>query len=163
MSHLHLQLYLLVVLPPLAAKRLRDDTVDRSFLWFPLLEELHSTLLPLRTGYCQTFRSCECLCMSVIYPFLGIRPSEKEKRGSQGDKLTLPAAENVPIAVPIAAHAPNASGSDLALTPAMNPAAHPPAAAFIASSVYTVSITRVLYFGESKTDLSDVGHCRLCE
>jgi len=50
--------------------------------------------------------------------------------------LTLPAAENVPIAVPIAAHAPNASGSDLALTPAMNPAAHPPAAAFSASSVY---------------------------
>ena len=56
---------------------------------------------------------------------------------SKGDRvLTLPAAENVPIAVPIAAHAPNASGSDLALTPAMNPAAHPPAAALSASSVY---------------------------
>jgi len=53
-----------------------------------------------------------------------------------GLRRTLPAAENVPIAVPIAAHAPNASGSDLALTPAMNPAAHPPAAAFSASSVY---------------------------
>lgn len=53
--------------------------------------------------------------------------------------LTLPAAENVPIAVPIAAQAPNAKGSDLARTPAMNPAAHPPAAAFIASSVYVIS------------------------
>jgi hypothetical protein len=50
-------------------------------------------------------------------------------------KRTLPAAEKVPIAVPIAAQAPNASGRDLALTPAMNPAAHPPAAAFNASSV----------------------------
>lgn len=48
---------------------------------------------------------------------------------------TLPAAEKVPIAVPIAAQAPKARGSDLALTPAMKPAAQPPAAAFIASSV----------------------------
>jgi hypothetical protein len=60
-------------------------------------------------------------CLSVLF------------QGRMG--RTLPAAEKVPIAVPIAAHAPNASGSDLALTPAMNPAAHPPAAAFKASFV----------------------------
>jgi hypothetical protein len=69
----------------------------------------------------------------TVYQFWFV-PTRENRMGR-----TLPAAEKVPIAVPIAAHAPNASGSDLALTPAMNPAAHPPAAAFNASFVWFIS------------------------
>jgi hypothetical protein len=55
----------------------------------------------------------------------------------------------------MAAHAPNASGSDFALTPAMNPAAHPPAAALSASSVYLSALCEIMGHVTYLTDVRD--------
>lgn len=50
-------------------------------------------------------------------------------------QLTLPAASKVPMRVAIPAQAPMAMGRERALTPAVNPAAQPPAAPLAQSSV----------------------------